>query len=376
MIRGAILALLIAGTAAAEPADRHWLPPGTDLEAALAETPRRVSAGGERQFLVLLGELAFHTPTLFGPNAAQVGLACRSCHPGGDRNRQFFIPGASSHPGSFDGTTSLFAPKQEDGRANPLRIPSLRGVRLTAPYGHDGRFWSLREFTRHVIVEEFAGHEPGDVLLDALLAFQLDLNFPPNPLLGPLNRLIDAAPMPAKRGETLFARYCNECHTASAQFLDRRGHDVGTGATIDTPSLRGLALRDRYFHDGSVASLDTAVALHLQALGLRLDPTHRNDLLAYLAAIGDGAWALEPATYAAERARIERYLGLLDRTLAEEDRVLTGFICDAVRGELGRLHTRFPEPELRAWALEMREIGLLAPPAAVQRLAALRARLR
>jgi hypothetical protein len=376
MIRRVALALFLAGAAIAEPADRNWLPPGTDIEAALAETPRRASAGGDMQFMVLLGELAFHTPTLFGPDAAQVGLACRSCHPGGDRTPRFFIPGASGHPGSFDPTTSLFAPKMEDGRDNPLRIPSLRGVRLTAPYGHDGRFWSLREFTRHVIVGEFAGREPQAVLLDALVAFQLDLDFLPNPLLGPLNRLTEAAPVPAKRGETLFARYCNECHTASAQFLDRRAHDVGTGGSVDTPSLRGLTLKRRYFHDGRTDSLDDAVEMHLKALGLGLDPMHRNELLAYLAAIGDGERPSEPVTYAAERARVERYLTLLDRALAEEDRELTGFICDAIRGELGRLHARFGEPELADWAAAMRQIGQLPPPAAVTRLAALRRQLK
>jgi len=108
----AALLLLLGSAARAQPVDRNWLPPGTDLGAALAEEPRAVSAtrarGGTPNFLVTLGELAFQTPELLGPKAGQAGLACRSCHPGGDRNARFFIPGASRHPGSFDGTTGVF----------------------------------------------------------------------------------------------------------------------------------------------------------------------------------------------------------------------------------------------------------------------------
>jgi hypothetical protein len=370
--------VLLAGSAAAQPVDRNWLPPGTDLGAALAEEPRRVSAGGAALFLVTLGELAFHTPTLMGPAAGQAGIACRSCHSGGDRNARFFIPGASRHPGSFDGTTALFSAKREDGIDNPLAIPSLRGVRLTAPYGHDGRFASLREFTRQVIVDEFAGREPDAVILDALVAFLHDLDFLPNPLLGPLNRLTDRAPLLAKRGETLFERYCASCHIPSAQFLDGRGHDVGTGRTIDTPSLRGIALKRRFFHDGRADGLDDAVESHLKALGVGLDAMHRNELLAYLAAIGDGEQPSEAATPKRQIATIARYLTLLDRTLADEDRALAGFIADAIRGEIGRIHDQFDDAKLRdatrEWAVQLRDLG--EPPQAYARLRALKESVR
>ncbi len=53
--------------------------------------------------------------------------------------------------------------------------PSLRGVRLTAPYGRDGRIATLREFARHVIVNEFAGDEPAPRVLDALVAYMASL---------------------------------------------------------------------------------------------------------------------------------------------------------------------------------------------------------
>src|SRR5262249_9789875 len=91
-----IAGLLLATSAAAEGVGRPWLPPGTDLGAALASEPRRASiveqAGGRTSFLIDLGELAFNTPTLLGPHAAEAGVSCRSCHPNGDRNAQFFLP--------------------------------------------------------------------------------------------------------------------------------------------------------------------------------------------------------------------------------------------------------------------------------------------
>jgi cytochrome c peroxidase len=44
------------------------------------------------------------------------------------------------------------------------QVGSLRGARYLAPYGHDGRFTSLRDFVHNVIVNEFAGPEPSPAL--------------------------------------------------------------------------------------------------------------------------------------------------------------------------------------------------------------------
>jgi cytochrome c peroxidase len=54
-------------------------------------------------------------------------------------------------------SNGFFNPPADDHVFNPVRIPTLRGIRYLAPYGRDGRIASLREFTRNVIVAEFGG---------------------------------------------------------------------------------------------------------------------------------------------------------------------------------------------------------------------------
>ena len=72
-------------------------------------------------------------------------------------------------------------------------IPSLRGAKFFAPYGHDGRTASLRQFIRNVIVEEFAGPEPSPELLDGLVTYVQDIALLPNPQLTPEGRLTSKA---------------------------------------------------------------------------------------------------------------------------------------------------------------------------------------
>src|SRR5882757_670647 len=97
----------------------------------------------------------------------------------------FFMPKMSTRPGNFDTTGPLFNPKADNFVLDPIRIPSLRGARYLAPYGHDGRMSSLRDFVRNVIVNEFSGLEPSPVILDAIVAYIHDIDFLPNPVLGP-----------------------------------------------------------------------------------------------------------------------------------------------------------------------------------------------
>jgi hypothetical protein len=80
------------------------------------------------------------------------------------------VPGLSSEPGTVDVTHALFNPWNDDGLANPIEIPSLRGAAGRRSYGHEARFASLRDFIRHVMMDEFAADEPSPWLLDALVA--------------------------------------------------------------------------------------------------------------------------------------------------------------------------------------------------------------
>src|SRR4029077_6625091 len=153
-----------------------------------------------------LGNMAFSSPLIFGDPARKAGISCETCHNQGDVNQLMFIPGLSDRPGGLAGVNSLFNPQTTNALHRHIDIPSLRGIRYFAPYGRDGRIASLRDFTRNVIVNEFAGPEPSPRLVDAIFAYMEQIDVLPNPQLRPDGRLSDAAGAAALRGEALFNR--------------------------------------------------------------------------------------------------------------------------------------------------------------------------
>ncbi len=167
-------------------------------------------------------------------------MSCGTCHVNGAGNAKFFMPKMSTRPGNFDTTGPLFNPKADNFVLDPVRIPSLRGARYLAPYGADGRMASLRDFVRNVIVNEFAGPEPSPVILDAIVAYIQDIDFLPNPSLGPGGRLVGKISESERRGEALFAKpfphdpgmSCAGCHVPSGAFVDHQQHDVGSGGLV------------------------------------------------------------------------------------------------------------------------------------------------
>lgn len=289
---------------------RPWLPPDADL-ADQAPLPRLVlnfeqrGVDERKLFLVSYGDMLFDSPEIYGETARGVGLSCAGCHNRGDVNRRFFIPGLSRHRGGLDVDSALFNPRGNDHRFDPVDIPSLRGIRYTAPYGRDGRIASLREFTRNVIVGEFGGPEPTPMMLDALIAYLNEFDFLPAPYLARDGRLNATAPVAARRGEALFfkrfaamgGRSCESCHTADGNFLDGRRHDIGSSepattyardGAFDTPTLLGVAYSAPYFHDGSLATLADVVDWFDRRYRLDLGQQGTADLTAYLKAVGAG----------------------------------------------------------------------------------------
>src|ERR1700723_2731113 len=164
--------------------DRTGLPINSELNEDAIDSPREVfhseALHGRKSYLSNLGNLAFNSPSILGDAARKAHMSCGSCHVNGASNPKLFIPGLSTRPGNFDTTNALFNPKKDNGVLDPLVIPSLRGARLLAPYGHDGRTGSLRDFVRNVVVNEFAGSEPSSQILDALVAYVEDIDFLPN----------------------------------------------------------------------------------------------------------------------------------------------------------------------------------------------------
>jgi mono/diheme cytochrome c family protein len=311
---------------------------------ALTERPREELSQdftkAEMPFLISLGRLAFRSPLIFGSYAARAGLSCDVCHTAGGTNPQFFVPDVSDLPGNVDVTHVFWRRESEDGLVNPVNIPSLRGVRWTAPYGRDGRYASLKALTRNVIVHEFAGDEPQAVVLDALVAYQRTLAFPSVATVGPTGQLTKGAESDALRGESLFERDCATCHIPSAGFIDRRAHNVGTGGHFDTPTLLGHSVTAPYFHDGRAPNVRAVIDHFESVLGLVYGPTERNDLTAYLAAIGAEA-APSRRTLAADLTDLDSFAGALDYPLNNEDLEPADLIIGMLRTEVGRIAERF-----------------------------------
>lgn len=330
------------------------LPVGTELnEDALAQ-PRQIfhseTIGGGKSYLVDLGDLAFSSPQILGGLAEQAGISCSTCHVNGAGNAKLHIPGSSGRAGTFDTTGPLFNEKANNHVLDAVTVPSLRGARYLAPYGHDGRTASLREFVRNVIVGEFGGPEPAPVVVDAIVAYIQDIDFLPNPLLGPAGRLTALANAAERRGETLFQKpfphdpglSCAGCHIPSAAFVDHRQHDIGSGGPYKTPTLINADFSAPYFHDGRYDTYDQVVAYFDRAFDLGLSAEDQRDLVAYLNAIGDGAQAYENDGVAAELKEANDFASVLGAAIPAHDSSIIALAVGTVGLELRELTEDFP----------------------------------
>jgi mono/diheme cytochrome c family protein len=158
-------------------------------------------------------------------------------------------------------------------------------------------------------------------MLDALVTYMLEFDWLPAPYLNPDGTLNGNAPQAAKRGEALFhtpykglgGRSCATCHVPSANFLDGLRHDIGSGdraspnardSFFDTPTLINVRHTAPYFHDGSLETLAEVVAWFNTRFTLGLSERQRQDLTAYLEAVGTGEEPFEVFTDAHTRFRL------------------------------------------------------------------------
>ena len=158
-------------------------------------------------------------------------MSCETCHQQGARQCQAIHPRpVEAGPAPSTSAAPLFNPKADNGVFDAVTPPSLRGAKYLAPYAHDGRFPTLRDFIRNAIVNEFAGPEPSAQVLDALETYIKEIAFLPNPKLGRGGRLTQEASDAAHRGEALFNRpfprnaamSCASCHKPDGAFVDHR----------------------------------------------------------------------------------------------------------------------------------------------------------
>lgn len=291
------------------------LPPGHNVNKQIPR-PRQIlnmSARGVDESetpLIALGDMAFDSAYIFGEPIQSLSMSCNTCHNKSITNPDFFIPGLSARPGGMDVSNSFFAPHANNGHFDPVDIPDLRGIRFTAPYGRNGRFASLREFTRNGIVNEFNGQEPDPVLLDGMIAYMNEFDFLPNPMLNKDGTLNDQASDSAHRGEKIFNRpfpqmdgmSCSTCHIPSAHFLDHKQHNIGSASGVstdsidkamDTPTLLSAKHTPPYFHNGSLPTLRAVNEWFNATYKLELSTSELDDLTAYVEAVGDGVDAYE-----------------------------------------------------------------------------------
>jgi cytochrome c peroxidase len=331
------------------------LPPGTELNEDQLDQPTELFyselAGGKRSYLLNLGDLLFSSPAIFGGAARQAGISCETCHQQGSNNPKLYIPGLSSRPGTFDVSGPLFNPKADNGVLDAVTPPSLRGAKYLAPYAHDGRFPSLREFIRNAIVNEFAGPEPSAQVVDALEAYIKEIAFLPNPKLAAGGRLNEQASDAAHRGEVLFnkpfrhdaASSCAGCHKPDGAFVDHQIHDVGTGGSFKTPTLVNANFNAPYFHDGRFDNYDQVVGYFDRYFELGLTAAERSDLVAYLDAVGDARAPTTRNTVQAELDEIAQFASVLDTAIPQHNQEVIALAVEAVGDDWRELGEKFPE---------------------------------
>jgi cytochrome c peroxidase len=353
----AVLATGFCPPASAFPVDgdQTALPARTELNEDALDKPREVfrseAGAGGKSHMINLGNLAFSSPAILGSVARQAGMSCSTCHVNGAGNAKFFMPKMSTRPGNFDTTGPLFNPDADNFVLDPVRIPSLRGARYLAPYGHDGRTTSLRDFVRNVIVGEFSGPEPAPVIVDAIVAYINDIDFLPNPSLGAAGHLVGKVSEAERRGEALFSKpfphdsqlSCAACHIPSAAFVDHRQHDVGSGGLFRTPTLRNADFNAPYFHDGRYDSYDQVVTHFDRVFDLGLSPQDRRDLVAYLTAVGDGVQPYEREGAGGVLREVNDFTLVLGNAISAKDNAIIALAVDTIGSELRELTERYPD---------------------------------
>jgi len=347
--------------------NKTGLPVGSELDDDAIDNPREVfhseTLHGHKSYLSNLGNLAFNSPYILGDVAQKAHISCSSCHVNGASNPKLFIPGLSTRPGNFDTTSSLFNPKTDNGVLDPVTIPSLRGVRLLAPYGHDGRTASLRDFVRNVIVNEFGGPVPSQQILDAVMVYVEDIDFLPNPNLDQGGRLKSGADASQQRGEALFAKpfphdpsmSCAGCHMPSAAFVDHRQHDIGSGGLYKTPTLLNADFGAPYFHDGRFDNYGQVIDHFDRVFDLGLSAQDRADLAAYLTAVGDGVRPQYHLTGTNVFSDIDDFVSVLDIAISSHDTEVIALTVHSVGDMLQGLADHYAEPaggEIRGGANE------------------------
>jgi cytochrome c peroxidase len=343
--QGRIIAAVIALLALGIPLLIASAPPVAaqgDIARMKSDYRRPPRAPVENQALVDLGRDLFFDPQI----SASGKTACASCH----------FP-------ELGWTVTDARSLNDSGKLTSRKSQPLIGIGHAddAPVGWDGRSptleaqakasiatgsMSMRETAAPVKVEtivariqsdpayvaKFNAALPGvaidiDAIVKAIAAFERTLE----PGIAPFDRWIagdeQAIPDAAKRGFVLFngKANCFACHTGW-RFTDDKFHDIGTTTTdvgrgrvdkddplmqfaFKTPTLRSVAVRPPYMHNGSDATLTDVMKLYEKGgidrpsrsplmQPIELTDEERRDLIAFMESLtgaGEAAQAGAPA---------------------------------------------------------------------------------
>jgi cytochrome c peroxidase len=321
--------LVIGGVTAVQSQTAVPLP---DMTAMKKEYRRPASQPIQNQALVDLGRDLFFAPQL----SASGKTACASCHfaelgwgvtEARSRNDAGKLTSRKSQPLVGIGYAGD-APVGWDGRSATLEAQAKSSVATGSMSMHgtdtpvkveaiEQRFRSDAGY-----VAKFNAALPGapidiDTIVKAVAAFERTLE----PGIAPFDRWIEgderAISDSAKRGFLLFndKANCFACHSGW-RFTDDKFHDIGTTTTdpgrgrvikddelmqfaFKTPTLRSVALRPPYMHNGSEATLDEVMKLYEKGgidrpsrsplmQPIELTEQERHDLVAFLESLTDG----------------------------------------------------------------------------------------
>jgi cytochrome c peroxidase len=331
-----VVALTAVGLLLAAPASAQS---PAELAAMQAEYRRPAALPAENRALADLGRLLFWDPRV----SASGNTACASCHL---PDRAWSVTEAKSRNDSGKLTSRKSQPLVGLGHAPSGalfgwdgRNPSLEaqvkssvatGAMSARETGNPVKVEVVEQRIRDVpeYVEKFKAALPGaaitlDTIAQAIAAYERTME--PGP--APFDRWVAgdeaAIPAAAKRGFVLFNRKttCFACHTGW-RFTDDKFHDIGVsksdrgrGAALKddeaaqyafkTPTLRSVALRPPYMHDGSLATLADAIQHYEKEpvdrpsrsplfVPVELTEQERGDLIAFMQSL-TGAPEGEPA---------------------------------------------------------------------------------
>lgn len=138
---------------------------------------------------------------------------------------------------------------------------------------------------------------------------------------------------------------------------------------LEIPSLRAAKTRERFGHDRRSGSLRefTRRVIVTEFGGAEPHAVLLDALVAYQETLLPGTWPDEPVTVEADMADLLRHLDTLALPLAEEDAALAAEIALMVRGQIGFIHERFPDPDANSirivmedWSRQLAKIVSLA----------------